>query len=214
MNVLKVALSATCLAGLVAAAGPAFAQGVKMYDAPPSVEELKNALGAGGRPATGQGKVKFRKLEFGDEAPSSPPAAGPKAAPAMALQTPSSSYDAAPPSGGGGGAQAIGFPINFAYNSAEIDPASRPFLDTVGQLLSQQPDMRLVIEGHTDASGSPSYNLGLSERRAASVKRYLTGRYGISPSRLTSVGKGQSEPLTPSDAYSPQNRRVQFRTMG
>lgn len=210
MTMRRVVLTAACLVGMAGMAFPVSAQSVKMYNAPPSVEELKSVLGGGGK---GSGKVKFRKLELGDDAASVPPASEqPSTSTTYASPPPSASSGGA--SGGGASGQAIGFPINFAYNSAEIDPTSRPFLDTVGQLLSQQQDMRLLVEGHTDATGSPGYNLSLSERRAASVKRYLSGRFGIDPSRLLPVGKGQSEPLTQGDPLNPQNRRVQFRPLG
>lgn len=217
MNVLKYSLftprHAAALGGLalglVAVAGfggIASAQDVKMYTAPPSIEELKSVLG-GGQPA-GEKKVKFRKLEFGNE-DAAPAAERPStAAPvASAAPAPAPAQASAPP-------QAIGFPINFGYNSAEIDPASRPFVDTIGQLMAQQQNIRLVIEGHTDGAGSDSYNFDLSAKRAQSVKRYLVNSYGIDPTRLAPIGKGKSEPLDMSDPLNAKNRRVQFRPAG
>jgi OOP family OmpA-OmpF porin len=81
-------------------------------------------------------------------------------------------------------------------------------IDTVAELMKQSPEIKVRIEGHTDAVGSVSYNLSLSGRRALSVGEYLV-KQGIDPSRLELVGKGMSEPLT-RNKYDPANRRVQF----
>jgi OmpA-OmpF porin, OOP family len=104
---------------------------------------------------------------------------------------------------------AVGFRINFALNSAIVPPAYESYIDRVGELMRQEPDLALLVEGHTDASGSDRYNDELSERRAVAVARYLVVRHGIDPERLRVVGKGKSEPLL-KDPYDPRNRRVQF----
>jgi outer membrane protein OmpA-like peptidoglycan-associated protein len=75
--------------------------------------------------------------------------------------------------------------------------------------MTEQPQIRLQVEGHTDAKGSPEYNLGLSKRRALSVAEYLVEKCGVSPDRLILVGKGMTQPLT-DDGFDPRNRRVQF----
>jgi outer membrane protein OmpA-like peptidoglycan-associated protein len=66
-----------------------------------------------------------------------------------------------------------------------------------------------LIEGHTDSLGTDAYNLGLSERRAKSVYDYLVSR-GVSPGRLQSLGKGESQPIADNstEAGRQQNRRV------
>jgi outer membrane protein OmpA-like peptidoglycan-associated protein len=69
--------------------------------------------------------------------------------------------------------------------------------------------VKLLIEGHTDATGSDSYNLRLSRLRAMAVAEYLVTRQDIDPERLRVAGKGRNEPLT-DDPYDPRNRRVQF----
>jgi outer membrane protein OmpA-like peptidoglycan-associated protein len=69
---------------------------------------------------------------------------------------------------------------------------------------------KFVVEGHTDASGSADLNARLSESRAYAVREYLVS-IEIEPSRLLSVGKGESQPLNDSDPRAPENRRVQFR---
>ena len=168
--------------------GTAVAGDIKSYSAPPSVEELKNVLI--GNSAGGAGK-KFRKLEFNDA----------KVAPSA-------------PSSGSGAGGTVAMPIQFGFNSAEIDPESRAFVDTVGKLLQQEQALRLEIEGHTDAAGTETYNHDLSARRAAAVKKYLIDSHGIAPERLKSTGKGKMEPLVPGDPLNSCNRRVQFRVAG
>ena len=69
----------------------------------------------------------------------------------------------------------------------------------------------IVIEGHTDASGSDRYNQHLSERRALAVKRYLVDRYGVDASRLSVVGFGEQRLHDRARPHGGINRRVQFR---
>lgn len=110
--------------------------------------------------------------------------------------------------------KAVGFPINFDVGSATIRPDSRPFLDAIAGLMRKDTSIRLLIEGHTDASGDYVKNMELSRARAASVLAYLMTNYGIEPTRLQAVGKGPTEPLDASAPYNPENRRVQFRVIG
>jgi outer membrane protein OmpA-like peptidoglycan-associated protein len=108
--------------------------------------------------------------------------------------------------------QPFGFLIQFDFDSAEIRPVSRPYLDEVGKMLSLQKTARrrLIIEGHTDAIGPGAYNHRLSERRAAAVSQYLAVHHGVELTRLVTVGKGESSPLKDKDPLDPLNRRVQF----
>jgi OmpA-OmpF porin, OOP family len=108
-----------------------------------------------------------------------------------------------------GVADAVGFRINFALNSAVIPPVYESYIDSIGTLMQQEPALKLLVEGHTDALGSDQYNNELSERRAVAVARHLVLRHNIDPERLQVAGKGKSEPLM-RDAYDPRNRRVQF----
>lgn len=108
--------------------------------------------------------------------------------------------------------EGFGFLINFAFDSADVLPDSRPYLDKVGEMmrLPEVADKSIVIEGHTDASGSAAYNKRLSELRALAIKQYLVEQHEISPKRLIVVGKGEADLLpgrSPSDGV---NRRVQF----
>lgn len=106
--------------------------------------------------------------------------------------------------------QVVGFRIQFAFDSAAIRPESRPFLDTLAQVLREVPEGKLLIEGHTDAIGSDAYNQRLSERRAASVRSYLVRRHGIAPARLVTRGLGERSPLPGVAPTAGVNRRVQF----
>ncbi len=110
-------------------------------------------------------------------------------------------------------AGAFALPIRFGFNSAEIEPDARAYLDSVGKVLAMESNsaMKIVVEGHTDASGSDSYNMDLSVRRAEAVKNYLTGQYAVDPARITAVGKGETEPFNATDPTASENRRVQFR---
>ena len=106
--------------------------------------------------------------------------------------------------------QAFGFRINFALNSAEIPTDSASYIDAVGALMKEDPNLGLTVEGHTDASGSLPYNLLLSQRRAVSVGEYLVRVHQIDPKRITVDGKGPTAPLA-ANPYDGRNRRVEFK---
>jgi outer membrane protein OmpA-like peptidoglycan-associated protein len=107
--------------------------------------------------------------------------------------------------------KAILYGINFDFNSDVIKPESKPILDKVIALLKSKTDWKMQIAGHTDNVGSESFNQTLSEKRAASVVKYLTTA-GIDASRLTSIGYGLSNPIAPNNSESEraQNRRVEL----
>jgi OOP family OmpA-OmpF porin len=100
--------------------------------------------------------------------------------------------------------------ILFGLNSAEIHPMSKEALSQIAQALAapQLKDAKILVEGHTDGTGTPERNLVLSQERAEAVRNYLVNEAGISPDRLSAVGKGQSEPIDPSNPLAPENRRV------
>jgi OmpA-OmpF porin, OOP family len=108
--------------------------------------------------------------------------------------------------------EAFGFNINFAFDSAEIQPESRPYLDKVGEMmrLDRSVGKALRIVGHTDATGPEDYNQELSERRAEAVRAYLQRGYGVAPERLQVVGMGKRQPLDPANPTDGVNRRVEF----
>ncbi len=106
--------------------------------------------------------------------------------------------------------------IHFEYNKDAIRKESYPVLDAVVEALVRSPAIKIEVQGHTDNRGGATYNQSLSERRAASVKRYLVS-HGIAAERLASKGYGFDRPLVPntSDQNRALNRRVQFiRTEG
>ena len=105
----------------------------------------------------------------------------------------------------------IDLEIHFDYNSAEISKNSVQAVQELGKALSE-PSLRgstFVVAGHTDAIGGEEYNQGLSERRADTIKRYLTEKFGINGSDLVTVGYGKTKPKDPNAPLDPTNRRVQ-----
>jgi len=106
--------------------------------------------------------------------------------------------------------------IHFEYNKDKIRPESFPVLDAVVEALQKNPDIKIEVQGHTDNKGAAAYNKGLSDRRAASVKKYLVS-HGVDQKRLTSHGYGFERPLVDNATEQNRalNRRVQFvRTEG
>jgi outer membrane protein OmpA-like peptidoglycan-associated protein len=101
--------------------------------------------------------------------------------------------------------------ILFGFDSDVIQQNGRTNLTNLANSLKQYPDTEILIVGHTDSSGSDSYNLGLSERRARSAMGHLTAQ-GIAASRIKTVGRGESEPIADNEteAGRAQNRRVEI----
>lgn len=102
--------------------------------------------------------------------------------------------------------------ILFDTDKHSLRQESKPTLDEIASLLTDQPDLRLQIIGHTDDQGAADYNLALSQRRAASVVAALTRDYGIAPDRLTASGAGLTQPVASNDTAEGQakNRRVEL----
>ncbi|WP_442795725.1 OmpA family protein [Pelobium manganitolerans] len=101
--------------------------------------------------------------------------------------------------------------ILFGVDKSELQAAAKQNIDNLAASLNKYPDTDIMVIGHTDASGSDAYNMGLSERRAAAVKNYAVAQ-GVSSSRLKTVGKGESEPIASNDTAEgmAQNRRVEI----
>lgn len=102
--------------------------------------------------------------------------------------------------------------VNFDFDSDALRPESGAVLDEVVTLAKANPGWKFEIGGHTDSVGSADYNLKLSDRRAASVVRYLTGK-GVDAARLKAKGYGATRPLiadASNDAAHAQNRRVEL----
>ena len=109
----------------------------------------------------------------------------------------------------------IDLDIQFDYNSADISTTSLPSVQALGKALSDAnlKGSTFVVAGHTDAVGSEAYNQDLSERRADTIKKYLTDKYGIAGSDLVTVGYGKTKPKDPNAPMDPANRRVQVVNM-
>lgn len=109
----------------------------------------------------------------------------------------------------------IDLDIQFDYNSADIRPSSMPAVQELGKALSNAglKGSTFVVAGHTDAIGSEAYNQDLSERRADTIKRYLTEKFGLNGSDLVTVGYGKTKPKDPNAPMDPINRRVQVVNM-
>jgi outer membrane protein OmpA-like peptidoglycan-associated protein len=109
----------------------------------------------------------------------------------------------------------IDLEIQFDYNSADISNSSMPAVQELGKALSNSAlkGSTFVVAGHTDAAGSEQYNQGLSERRADTIKRYLTEKYGLNGADLVTVGYGESKPKDPNAPMDAVNRRVQVVNM-
>jgi len=100
--------------------------------------------------------------------------------------------------------------VLFATGRADLKVGATNNLDRLVVFLNNYPNRTVVIEGYTDSIGGDDYNMALSQRRSDSVKSYLTGQ-GIGSMRLTSTGKGLSNPIAGNDSASgrQQNRRVE-----
>jgi outer membrane protein OmpA-like peptidoglycan-associated protein len=105
--------------------------------------------------------------------------------------------------------------INFAFGSAEIPRSERWKVENIGdainQLLDNNPDAIVLIEGHTDAVGSRANNQRLSEARAASLKRDLRRYFGVPSYNLETVGYGEDFLIVPTPYEEWRNRRVTLR---
>ena len=174
---------------------------VQLFKTPPSAEEMGRVLfSKESTPDSFSEKtspqVKTRSISFGKK-PNEP------IEKKAELSSPQKSSD-----------DAVGLPIEFAYNSSQISPTSTPFLAEIGKMLSlpEFSTKRLIIEGHTDAKGSEDYNRYLSKMRAEAIKNYLADNYQIQPNRLIVTGLGESDPLPNFDPNDAVNRRVQFRS--
>ena len=101
--------------------------------------------------------------------------------------------------------------ILFPFDSDNILPAGRSNLQQLAGSLQRYPETEVLIVGHTDATGSDSYNMGLSQRRAQSAANYLVAQ-GIARNRIRTEGRGETEPIADngSEAGRQQNRRVEI----
>ena len=82
--------------------------------------------------------------------------------------------------------------VNFAFDRSAVDTKERPKVEAAVKYLKENADKRMLLEGHCDWRGTAEYNLGLGDRRATAVRRYLES-LGIDPKRLETLSKGSTD---------------------
>jgi len=104
--------------------------------------------------------------------------------------------------------------ILFDVNKATLKPASMTNLQKLAAILNKYPDTNILVEGHTDDTGTEEYNFELSEKRAKSVSNYLAS-LNVDPTRFTIMGYGESQPIATNETVEgrSQNRRVDLAIM-
>jgi OmpA-OmpF porin, OOP family len=183
---MRIAGLAIALAVMGLMGGPALAQIVE--DGPQTIEEFISVLKPAEAPNDVQSGIRTRSLA---------PTTG-----------------AAPEAGTAGSGRVPDLQILFEFNSDRLTDQARERLDVLGAALASD-ELRpfgFEIAGHTDAVGSPNYNLELSRRRAEAVVSYLVQRWGIDRSRLEAQGFGMSRLIVPTDGANARNRRVEVQT--
>jgi outer membrane protein OmpA-like peptidoglycan-associated protein len=106
--------------------------------------------------------------------------------------------------------------ILFDSGSDRLRPESTPTLREIAEMLTAHPELRVAIEGHTDADGDDAANQALSEKRAAAVKAFIVSSHGVDASRLEAAGFGESKPVADNATAEgkQQNRRVELVKLG
>jgi outer membrane protein OmpA-like peptidoglycan-associated protein len=101
--------------------------------------------------------------------------------------------------------------LMFAKNSSEISDSYKNDLSSAAEVFNKYPETNIVIEGHTDDTGSDDFNMQLSEKRANAVKDFFISK-GVSADRLTTKWYGETQPKYPNDneANRQKNRRVEL----
>lgn len=102
--------------------------------------------------------------------------------------------------------------ITFAHDSTTINPSFYNTLDKIATTMNQYNQTTVTVMGHTDSVGNPTYNQGLSQRRAQSVAGYLVNR-GVAHNRIQTLGYGQNQPIATNSTEQGrmQNRRVEIK---
>ena len=109
----------------------------------------------------------------------------------------------------------IDLEINFEFNSDRISKSAMPTIDALAKALNDAAlkGNTVMLAGYTDAKGAEDYNQGLSERRAAAVKKILVEKYGITADNLMTVGYGETHLKNAAHPYAAENRRVAIVNM-
>jgi outer membrane protein OmpA-like peptidoglycan-associated protein len=100
---------------------------------------------------------------------------------------------------------------SFAFNKATLTPEGRQHVDHAVEILRDNPNIAVSVEGHTDSVGSDAYNMKLSQRRADAVRDYMVA-HGIAADRITTEAFGETRPVASNDtaAGRAENRRVEI----
>lgn len=106
--------------------------------------------------------------------------------------------------------------LRFANNSDKIESYDKAELAKVSAYLAAHSDAKIIAEGHTDSNGAASYNLQLSERRAAAMAALLVAQEGVESDRISSVGYGETRPIADNNTAEGRaaNRRVVAKVAG
>src|SRR6185503_2905651 len=101
--------------------------------------------------------------------------------------------------------------LMFATGKSALRPRSQAKLDLVGDALKEQGEKHIVVEGHTDSTGSEETNMALSLKRAEAVRDYLISD-GVMPNRITATGVGEARPIADNSTTEgrAENRRVEI----
>lgn len=102
--------------------------------------------------------------------------------------------------------------VNFDSDKAVIRNADVPELQKAIDFVKKYPGSKIAVEGYTDSRGGDQYNLNLSARRAAAVKKYIVDKGGVNADRITSAGKGKANPVgdNATEKGRFENRRVEI----
>jgi OOP family OmpA-OmpF porin len=102
--------------------------------------------------------------------------------------------------------------VLFDFDKTAVKPDGAKILDRLIAFLKENPDKKVALEGHTDSIGTEQYNQGLSERRANSVKDYLTKR-GVDAGKISTRGFGETRPIADNKTAEgrAKNRRVEIK---
>lgn len=191
---LRSTLAVFSMVGAITFGANVLAQDVGSLRGKPSKAEILQALSPAAGPATPA--FRTRGLSIGGDSgkPATPDA--PASGAAAKAQT-----------------RALDLEIPFEFNSDKLTSDGKEVLDQLGEALKSDElsgAKAIVLEGHTDAKGSPAYNKILSLRRAQSVKNFLATKHSIPSGKLKAVGKGSTELADPKNPEDSANRRVRI----
>lgn len=99
--------------------------------------------------------------------------------------------------------------VYFAMNKAELTPESQQVLDKQIKWLKENPTKKVIVQGYTDPTGTPAYNMKLGKMRAEAVKNYFV-QSGINPNRVTVISFGEQDLVSPKNTPEtwPMDRRA------